>query len=294
MPHEIRGVDVEKYGLLCQGSSPKRWFGNMEMASNCDVTNSEHQMQMTTTWPWTKTPPWKFSAYATGDIEPAGDGPAAFFSRMMNKRELHYCSVEKETLAIIGAVRKWHTLWLDVILQLWRTNGQFHLCAVGKTVGKLKTTKCCGGAWNFMSLISILFIALESLTLLQMRFLEFTALAWMGLHFIISIPRCVTRVSHVLHHFVRAKNLPYSAAQLAKATQPFERLSLDFKGPFPTSTKNRYMLTVIDEFSRFPFAFPFSSVDTKTVISCLNRLFALFGIPLTSTLTEVLHSCRMH
>ena len=37
------------------------------------------------------------------------------------------------------------------------------------------------------------------------------------------------------------------------------------------------MLTVIDEFSRFPFAC--SSVDAKTVISCLNRLFALFGMP---------------
>jgi len=84
-----------------------------------------------------------------------------------------------------------------------------------------------------------------------------------------------------LHHFVRAKNLPYSvedvrqtvrdcsvcleltpnyykppAAQLVKATQPFERLSLDFKGPFPSSTKNRYMLTVIDEFSRFPSPSP--------------------------------------
>jgi len=31
MPHEIRGVDVEKYALLCQETSPKRWFGNMEM-----------------------------------------------------------------------------------------------------------------------------------------------------------------------------------------------------------------------------------------------------------------------
>jgi len=39
------------------------------------------------------------------------------------------------------------------------------------------------------------------------------------------------------------------------------------------------MLTVIDEFSRFPFALPSSSVDAKTVISCLNRLFALFGMP---------------
>ena len=65
MPYEIRGVDVEKYALLCQETSPKRWFGNMEMTSSCDVTNSEHQIQMTTIWPWTKPPPWKFSAYAT-------------------------------------------------------------------------------------------------------------------------------------------------------------------------------------------------------------------------------------
>ena len=56
MPHEIRGVDVEKYALLCQEASPKRWFGNMEMTSNCDVTNSEHQIHMTTIWAWSKHP----------------------------------------------------------------------------------------------------------------------------------------------------------------------------------------------------------------------------------------------
>jgi len=48
MPHEIRGVDVEKYALLCQETSPKRRFENMEMTSNCDVINIEHQIQMTT------------------------------------------------------------------------------------------------------------------------------------------------------------------------------------------------------------------------------------------------------
>jgi len=48
MTHEISGVDVEKYALLRQQTSPKRWFGNMQMTSNCDVTNSAHQMQMTT------------------------------------------------------------------------------------------------------------------------------------------------------------------------------------------------------------------------------------------------------
>jgi len=49
-------VDVEKYALLYQQTSPKHWFGKMEMTSNCDVTNSAHQIQMTTLWPWTKTP----------------------------------------------------------------------------------------------------------------------------------------------------------------------------------------------------------------------------------------------
>jgi len=28
----------------------------MEMTSNCDVTDSAHQIQMTTIWPWTKRP----------------------------------------------------------------------------------------------------------------------------------------------------------------------------------------------------------------------------------------------
>ena len=69
------------------------------------------------------------------------------------------------------------------------------------------------------------------------------------------------------------------AAQLIKATQPFERLSLGFKGPLPSAAKNHYLFAVVDEYSRFPFAFPCSSTDAKTVISCLNQLFTLFGMP---------------
>ena len=83
-----------------------------------------------------------------------------------------------------------------------------------------------------------------------------------------------------LHHFVCVKKFTYSVnevrnvvakckvcselrptfykpqvANVIKATQPFKRLSLDFKGPLPTSPKNRYLLTIIDEYSRFPFGF---------------------------------------
>ena len=46
-------------------TSSKHWFGNRNMTSNCDVTNSAHQIQMTAIYHWMKTPR-KFSAYAIG------------------------------------------------------------------------------------------------------------------------------------------------------------------------------------------------------------------------------------
>jgi len=46
----------------------KTWIGNRTMTSNCDVTISAHQIQMTTLCHWMKPPPWKFSAYANGAL----------------------------------------------------------------------------------------------------------------------------------------------------------------------------------------------------------------------------------
>ena len=105
-------------------------------------------------------------------------------------------------------------------------------------------------------------------------------------------------------HFVKTKNLPVSIQQirsvvnscpicaeckprfykpteshLIKATQPFERLNVDFKGPLPSNSKNRYFLTVVDEFTRFPFAIPCSDVSTPTVIKSLCSIFSIFGLP---------------
>ena len=107
-----------------------------------------------------------------------------------------------------------------------------------------------------------------------------------------------------MFHFVKARNLPYTIdnvkqitskcsicsrvkpnfykppkVPLIKATQPFERLSIDFKGPLPSRSPNRYLLTIIDEYSRFPFAFACSDMTSKTVIKCLTQLFSIFGMP---------------
>ena len=110
----------------------------------------------------------------------------------------------------------------------------------------------------------------------------------------------ITRMSH----FVRVRNLPYSMEDikrvvsqcnicahlkpnfykpvnppLIKASQPLERISIDFKGPLPSVSQNKYILTIVDEFSRFPFAFPCKDLHADTVKQCLSELFALFGTP---------------
>jgi len=103
-------------------------------------------------------------------------------------------------------------------------------------------------------------------------------------------------------HFVRTKNLhsltdiremtsqceefqqikphfvPSNDARLPKATQVFERPNLDFKGPLPSTSSNKYFLTVVDEYSRFPFAFPCSDMTAKTVIQCLTQLFDFWNV----------------
>ena len=110
----------------------------------------------------------------------------------------------------------------------------------------------------------------------------------------------ITRMTH----FVRSRNLPFSVEDvrrvtsscpicaeckpqyarppqtpLIKATQPFERLNIDFKGPLPSATRNRYMLTIVDEYSRFPFVFACADITSATVVNCLCQLFAVFGMP---------------
>uniref|UniRef100_A0A2C9KV34 Integrase catalytic domain-containing protein n=1 Tax=Biomphalaria glabrata TaxID=6526 RepID=A0A2C9KV34_BIOGL len=62
--------------------------------------------------------------------------------------------------------------------------------------------------------------------------------------------------------------------------------SVDFKGPLPSTTKNKYLLTIIEEYSRFPFAYACPDRSTQTVIRCFTTLFSIFGTP------SYLHSDR--
>ena len=39
------------------------------------------------------------------------------------------------------------------------------------------------------------------------------------------------------------------------------------------------LLTVVDEYSRFPFAFPCKDMTSSTVVACLQQLFSMYGLP---------------
>ena len=64
---------------------------------------------------------------------------------------------------------------------------------------------------------------------------------------------------------------------LIKAVRRWNRISVDFNGP--VSGPHPYLLIVVDEHSRFPFAFPCKNMKLSTVTLCLSSLFCLFGFP---------------
>jgi len=67
-------------------------------------------------------------------------------------------------------------------------------------------------------------------------------------------------------------------AQLVKSTQPFERISIDFKGPLPSTSQDHYFLTLLTSILAFLLSIPVPILARK-LISCLTSLFNIFGFP---------------
>lgn len=96
--------------------------------------------------------------------------------------------------------------------------------------------------------------------------------------YLLGCPKCVQKMKKPqdqLHTMV-AQNAAY----------PFQRISVDFVGPFPTSyTGNTYLLTVKDVFSKWVEAFPIPAQTAEIAANTLHReIFSRFGLP------EVIHS----
>ena len=66
------------------------------------------------------------------------------------------------------------------------------------------------------------------------------------------------------------------------AKAPFELVSIDICGPLPqTSDGNRYIVSMIDKFSRFCLLTPVKDIRTMTIINAYEKWISLFGPPAT-------------
>ena len=63
--------------------------------------------------------------------------------------------------------------------------------------------------------------------------------------------------------------------------KPFDRISIDLFDPkiLLFESSNDFLFTVIDELSRFPYAFPIKDVTANTIIRCFSLLFDIMGYP---------------
>ena len=63
-------------------------------------------------------------------------------------------------------------------------------------------------------------------------------------------------------------------------SRPFETVSIDHVGPFvKTDNGNKYILVIMDLFSRFSLLYAVPSKDTNIVVDCLSQVFHTYGFP---------------
>ncbi|GBN62599.1 Uncharacterized protein K02A2.6, partial [Araneus ventricosus] len=61
---------------------------------------------------------------------------------------------------------------------------------------------------------------------------------------------------------------------------PGQCIAIDVVGKHPRSTDNKnFILTIIDHYSRYLEAYPLQNITSRTIINCLNKYFANFGLP---------------
>ena len=233
--------------------------------------------------------------------------PVAFFSRTLKAHERKHAAVEKEACAIVEACRKWRHFLTGRRFLLVTDQEAVSYMFDKANRGKIKNSKI--QRWR-VELSCFDFdikyrpgpdnVTADCLTRAHCSAISQSRNRTLRqIHIDLCHPG-ITRLSH----FVRSRNLPFSIEDIKQvvsqcdacarlkpqyfkpknppmiqAMKPFDRLSLDFKGPLPTSSKNKYLLTIIDEYSRFPFAYPCSDIESSTVIRCLTDLFAVFGTP---------------
>ena len=227
--------------------------------------------------------------------------PVAFMSRTLSTSEKRYPAVEKEATAIIEAVRKWLHFLKGRHFSLVTDQEAVSFMLNQTNRGKIKNAKILSWRLEMSQLHydirhkpGIQNVAPDALS----RACSLApSMSLTQLHESLGHPGYAR-----LYHFILQRNLPYTSEEtktvcklcrtcaelkprffkpptqnLIKAIRPWDRISIDFKGP--VKGVNSFLLVVVDEYSRFPFVFPCKNTKSRTVIECLDSLFCVFGFP---------------
>ena len=202
------------------------------------------------------------SDYAIAAVLSQNGRPVAYFSRVLNKTEKCYPAIEKEATAVIEAVRKWSHFLLGKHFIFYTDQRSVSFMLAGKSKGKIQNNKIL--SWK---------IELNQFSYDIKHKLGKLNVAPYALSRIVSPAIAVSKPILDLHnqlgrpgfarfyHFIKSRNLPFTSEetkeacqarktcaevkpcyfkppreQLIKAMKPFERISIDFKGPL----KGRY------------------------------------------------------
>ena len=249
------------------------------------------------------------SGTAIGATLSQADRPIAFFSRTLTPSERTQSTVEREAMAIVEATRKWKE-YLYSFPTLIKTDQKAISFIFSRQKSRIKNDKLA--RWRLeLSVLNYGIIYRKGSENASADALSRSAASSTNAT---ASPQEQLRTLHdALCHpgstrlwdYVQRHNLPFSLPEVRditsgcptcreckpkffrpqedghviRATRPFERLNIDIVGPKVPAhrTGRRFLLVVLDEFTRFPFAFALSEITTAAVLSCLREIFSLFG-----------------
>ena len=196
----------------------------------------------------------------------------AFFSWTLSPSEQRHSAIEKEAYVIVEALRKWRHYLLGRHFKLITDQKSVSFMFDNVSYSRTKNDKIQHWRLELSCFKYDIVYCAGRDNIPADTFSRTCASANDGLQRLHN-DLCHPGVSR-LAHFVRLKNLPHLVgdvrcviseckvcaelkpnffkplvSHLIKATQPFERLNVDFKGPLPTSNRNSYLLTIVDEFT---------------------------------------------